>query len=302
VPGAFEGDAAAMGSGAPLVLEAAINGGTTKEANPNVPRSVDEIVAAALACVDAGASIVHNHNDESNFGEPSTHSPDPYEAAWRQIWDARPGLLIHPTTSGVRSAAIAQRFSHIQELHRRGALTMATADAGCFSIAFDGPDGPLPLPAFGNDADEVGWLFGWCREVDVPVHVSVFEPGQLRLVLAHHRAGSLPRHTKVQLYFGGPGALFGLPPTQPSLDAYTAMLADTGLPWMVAAMWGDTLGSGLAEAALRAGGHVRVGLEDYAGPEQPTNEALVTRAAELGEKLGRPPVGTDEVAAALWGA
>ena len=290
-----------MGSGAPLVIEAAINGSTSKEANPNVPRTVDEIVATALACVDAGAAIVHNHNDEPNFGEPSTHSPDPYEAAWRRIWDARPGLLVHPTTSGERSAEIAQRFSHIAELHRRGALTMSTADAGCFSLAFDGPDGPLPLPAFGNSAADVGWLFGWCREVDVPVHVSVFEPGQLRLVVAHHRAGSLPRRTKVQLYFGGPVALFGLPPTQASLDAYVAMLAGTGLPWMVGVLWGDVLGSGLAEAALKAGGHVRVGLEDYAGPEQPTNELLVARAAELGATLGRSPVGVDEVAAALWG-
>ena len=66
-----------MGSAGPLVIEAAINGSTAKDANPNVPRSVDEIVATALACVEAGASIVHNHNDEPNFGEPSTHSPDP---------------------------------------------------------------------------------------------------------------------------------------------------------------------------------------------------------------------------------
>lgn len=290
-----------MGSVAPLVIEAALNGSTTKEANPNVPRSVDEIVAAALACVEAGAAIVHNHNAEPNFGEPSTHSPDPYDVAWRRIWEVHPGLLMHPTTSGERSARIEQRFSHIDELHRRGALTMSTADAGCFSPAFAFPDGLLALPAFGNSAAEVDWIFGWCRDADVPVHVSIFEPGFLRLTLAHHRAGSLPRRTKIQLYFGGPMALFGLPPTQSSLDAYAAMLADAGLPWMVGVLWGDVLGSGLAEAALRAGGHVRVGLEDYAGPEQPTNADLVARASELGTKFGRQPVGVDDVEAALWG-
>ena len=290
-----------MRSSAPSIIEAAINGPTTKEANPNVPRSVDEIVATALACVDAGASIVHNHNDEPNFGEPSTHSPDPYESAWRRIWDAHPGLLIHPTTSGERTAAVDERFSHIAELHRREALTMSTADAGCFSPALDGPGGPLALPTFGNSAADVDWLFGWCRDADVPVHVSIFEPGSLRLVLAHHRAGSLPRRTKVQLYFGGPAALFGLPPTQLSLDAYTEALTDSGLPWMVGVLWGDVLGSGLAEAALRAGGHVRVGLEDYAGPEQPTNESLVTRAAELAVEIGRPPVSVGDAEATLWG-
>lgn len=287
--------------GAPLVIEAAINGSTAKDSNPNVPRSVDEIVATALACVDAGASIVHNHNDEPNWGEPSTHSPDPYEHAWRQIWQVHPGLHMHPTTSGERSAAIKERFSHIDELHRRGALTMSTADAGCFSPAFDGPDGPLALPAFGNSASDADYIFQWCRETDMPVHVSIFEPGMLRLTLAHLRAGSLPRHTKIQLYFGGPAALFGLPPTKASLDAYVAMLNGAGLPWMVGVMWGDVLGSGLAESALKAGGHIRVGLEDYAGPEQPTNEHLVERAVQLGAMCGRKAVETVDLEAALWG-
>lgn len=290
-----------MFSGKPLVVEAALNGSTSKEVNPNVPRSVDEIVATAVACVDAGAGIVHNHNDEPNWGEPSRHSAAPYQTAWREVWKSHPGLLMHPTTSGERSAGIAERFAHIDELHRRGSLTMATADAGCFSLAVDGPEGPMALPVFGNSAADVAWIFNWCREAEMPVHVSIFEPGMLRLTLAHHKAGSLPSRTKVQLYFGGSAALFGLPPTQASLNAYTAMLTDADIPWMVGVLWGDVLGTGLADAALRAGGHIRVGLEDYAGPEQPTNELLVIRAVELGKRLGRAPVARADVQPALWG-
>lgn len=291
-----------MSSDKPLVIEAAINGSTTKEANPNVPRSVDEIVTTSLACVAAGASIVHNHNDEPNWGEPSKHAADPYESAWREIWQAHPTLLIHPTTSGERSTGIEDRFSHIDDLNRRGALTMCTADAGCIAAAFDTPAGPLALPVFGNSAQDVAWIFQWCRDANLPVHVSVFEPGMLRVVLAHQRAGSLPSQTKVQLYFGGPAALFGLPPTQTSLDAYAAMLTDSGLPWMVGVLWGDVLGSGIAEATLRAGGHLRVGLEDYAGPLQPTNEDLVSRAVELGVSCGRAVASAENTRDALWPA
>ncbi len=290
-----------MSWGKPLVIEAAINGSTSKEVNPNVPRTVEEIVATTLACVDAGATIVHNHNDEPNFGEPSVHSADPYEAAWSQIWETRPGLLMHPTTSGERTSVVADRFSHIEELHRRGSLTMTTADAGCLSLAFGGPEGPMALPVFGNSAADVDQVFGWCREADLPLHVSIFEPGFLRLTLAHHKAGRLPKRTKIQLYFGGQAALFGLPPTQTGLNAYVEMISDVGLPWMVGVPWGDVLGSGLAEAALRAGGHVRVGLEDYAGQGQPTNEELVAQAADLGAQHRRPPAGVDDVMAALWG-
>jgi 3-keto-5-aminohexanoate cleavage enzyme len=132
--------------------------------------------------------------------------------------------------------------------------------------------------------------------------VSIFEPGFLRLTLAHLKAGSLPRQTKIQLYFGGAPALFGLPATRPSFDAYLAMLADTNLPWMVGVLWGDVIDSGLAEAAMRAGGHVRVGLEDYSGPDQPKNEDLVSTVVDLAIALGRRSAAADEVQEVLWGA
>jgi uncharacterized protein (DUF849 family) len=285
-----------------VVIEAAVNGSTPKEANPNVPRSVDEIVTTALTCVEAGAAIVHNHNDDPVLGEPSIHSPDPYQEAWHRLWAKYPELLLHPTTSGERGTDISDRFSHIAELHRRRSLTMATADAGCFAMALGGEGGPLGLPVFGNAAADVAWIFRWCREADIPVHVSIFEPGFLKLALAHYRAGSLPRQTKIQLYFGADFALFGMPPTRLSLDAYLAMLGDTGLPWMVGVFGGDVVETGLAEAAIRAGGHVRVGLEDYLGPDQPRNEDLVSKVVGLANGLGRRPAAADEVVEVLWGA
>jgi uncharacterized protein (DUF849 family) len=52
----------------PTVVEIALNGMTTKEENPHVPRTVDEIVEDGLRCLDAGASLVHHHNDEPVFG------------------------------------------------------------------------------------------------------------------------------------------------------------------------------------------------------------------------------------------
>mgnify|MGYP003381740257 CR=1 FL=1 len=48
----------------PVILEAAINGVTPQAKNANVPVAPEEIAADALACLDAGASIVHNHVDQ----------------------------------------------------------------------------------------------------------------------------------------------------------------------------------------------------------------------------------------------
>jgi uncharacterized protein (DUF849 family) len=126
--------------------------------------------------------------------------------------------------------------------------------------------------------------------------ISIFEPGFLRTALAYHRAGRLPPGAFVKLYFGGeagylggaPGATFGLPPTRTALDAYLELLADCDLPWAVAVIGGDVVGSGLARLALERGGHVRVGLEDYAGERTPTNVELVEEVARLARQLGRP--------------
>jgi uncharacterized protein (DUF849 family) len=77
------------------------------------------------------------------------------------------------------------------------------------------------------------------------------------------------------------------------------MLEGTGLPWSVAVLGGDVITSGLARLALERGGHLRVGLEDFAGPRTPTNEELVEEAAHLAREMSRPVATCTEAAAIL---
>ena len=49
------------------------------------------------------------------------------------------------------------------------------------------------------------------------------------------------------------------------------------------------VGCGLAELAIRRGGHVRVGLEDWAGAGEPSNLDLLRALVDLAERLGRQP-------------
>ena len=37
----------------PVVIEVALNGGSTKRRNPNVPRTPDEIISDTYSCLDA---------------------------------------------------------------------------------------------------------------------------------------------------------------------------------------------------------------------------------------------------------
>ncbi|HLF39971.1 MAG TPA: 3-keto-5-aminohexanoate cleavage protein [Acidimicrobiia bacterium] len=291
-----------MAAAPPTVIEAALNGMTPRDHNPHVPRTVDEIVESGFACLAAGAAIIHHHNDEPNYGGATRHCAEPYLEAWPRLKRRSPGLILHPTmASATADSTVEERFAHIAELHEAGVLGMATADAGTIALAFPGADGPVGLPqTFGNPARDVDWIFRWCREREVPVHVSIFEPGFLRLTLAHHRAGTLPK-AKIQLYLGGDRMLFGLPAGRAGLDAYLAMLEGSGLPWMVGVFGGDVTAAGVAALAIDRGGHVRVGLEDHFGDRTPRNEDLVREVADLARAGGRRPAGPGEVAGILWG-
>lgn len=127
---------------------------------------------------------------------------------------------------------------------------------------------------------------------------AILEKTGLCSVLGQSAAGRLPP-AKIQLYFGGPVLPFGLPPTAASLDAYLAMLAGSGLPWMVGVLGGDVTES-LAQLAIDGGGHVRVGFEDYAGGREPRNEDLVAEVVEMARRSGRA-VATPAQAAEILG-
>lgn len=295
-----------MPAAPPTVVEIALNGMVTKQQNPHVPRTVDEIVEDGLRCLEAGASVVHHHNDEPNFGGATRHCAGPYIDVWTRLRAARPGLLLHPTMAGATAGStVEERFAHVVELADAGLSPMATCDAGTLALAFPaqtpGPVRSLPQ-TFGNPASDVDWILRWCREGDVPVHISIFEPGFLRLILAHHDAGSLPRQVKIQLYLGGDRMLFGLPSTPGGLAAYLAMLEGTGLTWMAAVFGGDVVASGIAALAIERGGHVRVGLEDHhAPPRQPTNPELVAEVVELCRAAGRPAATVEDAPKILFG-
>lgn len=274
---------------APCIIEVALNGATTREVNPRVPRTPEEITADALACIQAGATIVHNHNEEFLWAEGGVHAAEPYLAAWRPIVEAHPDILLYPTmASGGPGIAIDVRWRHQVQLAEAGVSRIGLVDPGSVSLGLLDEHGlPMPLDlVYVNTHADARYMVEHCAKLGLAPSISIFDPSFLRVALAFHQAGALPPGSLVKLYFGG-GVPFGLPPTSTSLDAYLAMLEGSGLPWLVAVLGGDVVESGLARAALERGGHVRVGLEDYAGPRSPSNVELVTRLTDLILASGR---------------
>ena len=269
-----------------VILEVAING-----ANQSAPRLPEEIATCAASCFDMGAAIVHNHIDFS--GEADAVAAR-YLEGWHPVLAARPEALLYPTINGV--GAVEERYSHMAPLARSGVLRIGVSDPGSVNLG--------PRFAYVNSGSDVDYQLSLCEEFGLVPSLAIFEPGFLRAALSYWRAGRLPEGTMLRFYFGGAapeadgGFWFGLPPTRASLDAYLAMLDGCPLPWSVSVLGGDLLASELPALALERGGHLRVGLEDYAG-EPATNEELVTAAVALAEKAGRPLASCAETAEML---
>lgn len=276
-----------------VMIEAAINGGTSKERNPHVPRTPDDIIADTLRCQDAGAAIVHAHNSDHKL--TGRAAADDYLLAWGPILQQRPDTLWYPTITGT-SRPITQ-LEHVAILAREANLQMASIDPGSTNIGKPDADG-LPVGmTYANDYDDIRYAFDFCSSHAIGPQLAIYEPGFLRTTLAYYRAGKLPTGTVVKLYFGGEwgmfatgrGVTFGLPPTRNALLAYLDMLDGTDLPWSVSLWGGDLLATPVAQLALELGGHIHVGLEEYFSPERtPTNVELVQEVVALINAVGRP--------------
>jgi uncharacterized protein (DUF849 family) len=278
----------------PVIVEAAENGATTKAVNPRCPETPEEIAADAIACFRAGAAIVHNHNAE--YAVDGARAAELYLAAWRPVLREIPDAILYPTLGF--GASIAERYAHVESLAQSGVLRMAFLDTGSVNLGATDDEG---LPGgkefvYVNSFADIRHKVRVCERDRLAPSIAIFEPGFLRTTLAYERAGRMPKGAFVKLYFGAEhgflggrarGAAFGLPPTERALDAYLELLEGSRLPWAVAVLGGDVVESGMARLALERGGHVRVGLEDYAGERQPANDELVREVGDLARRVGR---------------
>ena len=296
-----------MASMDPVIIEVAINGAVDKARNPNSPQGPDEIAEVAIACIDAGAAIVHNHIDDITL--PGQAAADRYMAGWKPVRARHPQAILYPTV--VFAETREDRFSHLTALAGPGGSDMSGYDPGSVSFGIGRGEDGLPIRdyVYQNSYEETRFVMELAGELGLPPSMAMFDPSFARGVLAWHRAGKLPRGSFVKFYFGGDldmmtggpaSTSFGLLPTAKALDAYLEMFKGIDLPWAVAVLGGDLIACGLGRIALERGGHLRVGLEDYCGPGTPSNVELVEAAVALCREVGRP-VATPEQAREILG-
>ena len=281
----------------PVIIEAAINGATRRTTQPAVPITPAEIAVDALACFNAGASIVHHHVE---IGGGIKAEVAQYLDTWRIILGARPDALVYPTVHFGPPIS----YEHLAPLAESGLLRIGITDPGSVNLGrVDHRGVPTGSFVYANPFDAIGRSFELCNTHRLGTSMAIYEPGFLRTALAWRRAGLMPAGAMFKFYFatdrGYSGAPFGLPPTERALDVYLDILGDCDLPWFVSLVGGDVVRHEIAEFALARGGHLHVGLEFYGGERQPTNVELVGEAIDLCHRNGLGVATTSQAAALL---
>jgi uncharacterized protein (DUF849 family) len=170
---------------------------------------------------------------------------------------------------------------------------MVLFDTGVVPLGVYDKEGvPGPDSAFfwyGFWPDDVRYILQTCKDLGTGASISVFEPGWMKNVVAMVRAGTLPRGSKLNIYFASDSYAGMAPPIPEALELYLKMIEGMDLKWSVGYIGGrSVMDTPLARMALERGGSFRVGLEDW--PNGTSNVEQLKRAKEIIDGVGRKVV------------
>ena len=126
------------------MIEVALNGVTSRRRNPNVPATVEEHAVDALACIDAGATIIHTHAPNLVVG--ADEAAEQYATTFRTIVEQHPGIICYPTVGF--GDTVADRYRHVELLDDMGLVRQGAVDTGSVNLGGTGPDGLPPASEF----------------------------------------------------------------------------------------------------------------------------------------------------------
>ena len=263
-----------------LIITAAICGAeVTKEQNPNVPYTVEEIVREAKSAVDAGAAIVHLHVREDD-GTP-TQSHVRFQECEEAIYKACPNVILIPSTGGAVGMTPDER---LDSTNTTPIPEMATLDCGTCNFGDEIFDNTMPtMRAFGKRMIEKG----------IKPEYECFEMGHLDTILTMARKGEVPGDPmQFNFVLGVPGCT---PATVDNL-CWLVKNIPAGSTWTATGIGRHAFT--LAAPAIVMGGNVRVGFEDNIylsrGVKAASNGELVEKIVRLSRELGREIASPEE--------
>ena len=243
----------------------------TKENNPHVPLTPEEVAEEVFACWKAGAAVAHIHARDED-GRPSMRF-DRFEETVRLIRAHRDcDILINLTSAGAPNVPDEERMRHIRELRP----DIASFDAGSMNMQHK---------FIADNSPEFLEKLGRCmQESKVKTEIEVFDVGMIYDAIYYQKTGVLASPLHFQLVLGAVG---GMPAAVENLVFMLNKLPE-GSTWGAFGVGRQSMPILLATLAL--GGHIRVGMEDNVMLEKgvlaESNAQLVERAVRVVESCG----------------
>ena len=261
-----------------LIITAAICGAeVTKQNNPAVPYTVEEMVREAKLAYEAGAAIIHVHVREDD-GTP-TQGRERFRVVMDAIRKELPDVIMIPSTGGATGMTPEERLQPTELMPE-----MATLDCGTCNFGDEVFENTMPtMRAFGRRMIENG----------IKPEYECFELGHLDTVLNMAKKGEVPgAPMQFNFVLGVQGCA---PATVSNLDFMVRQIP-AGSTWTVTG-----IGKGawpMVAAGIIMGGNVRVGFEDNIylerGRKAASNGELVEKVVAMAKLLGREIATPDE--------
>jgi uncharacterized protein (DUF849 family) len=267
---------------ATLITVAPTGAEVQKAAVPALPVTLDELVATAKECQAAGAAVIHVHirDDQARPTLDAARLADTVRAL-REATD----LIVQLSTGGAVTDPADRRLAVLDAAPDACSLTCGTVNFGD--------------DVFWNSWPFIRELYARTQQLGVVPEFELFDFGHIATLhrLLDDLGAPAGGHVHCDLVMGVPGGMPG--------DAATLVAAVAALP--AGSTWSAT-GIGRSSvpvllAALAAGGHLRVGMEDTTsfarGRPVTGNSELVARAAAAAELAQRPAMSPADARAML---
>lgn len=254
----------------PLIITAAgIGAELTREQQPGLPITPEEIALDATDCREAGASIYHLHVRDAE-GRP-TMEVETFRAARDAIVSVT-DLVVQFTSGGAVTDSEDDRIAPLELRPEMASLTTGSVNFGA--------------DVFFNPAPLIERFYRRMRYLGVLPEFEIFEPGHIANAERVYREHGDGHHRHFDFVLGVPGGM----PAWPDAVGFLESHLPSGATWSATGIGRSFLE--IAEQAVAHGGHVRTGFEDvlYVGPGERagSNRQLVEKIAGIARLRGRP--------------
>ena len=270
-----------------VIITCAVTGsGETAEKHPDLPKSPEQIAAAAIEAAEAGAAVAHIHVRDPQTGEAG-RKLEWYQEVVDRVRASSTDVVLNLTAGmggdfmpdkedpgkggpGTDMATPDERLAHVKKLHPE----ICTLDCGTQNYS---------TTAYVSTPDMLREMAKIIQELGVKPEIEVFELGQIWFAKQLIKEGLIDEPPLFQLCMGIPWTAEA---NAENMLALRNMLPENSV-W--AGFGISRMQMPMVAQAMILGGNVRVGLEDNLYLKRgvlASNGQLVERAVEIIERLG----------------